>query len=119
MVVYFGLFQVSFQLLLAFKVVDDLKQKGNETKVDRYIAPGPVVWMHSTWTSSAGAQEKGNTGRNSVLPLKLVGKNYCSLGPSNFPFVKFSFPVTRLMPYYAETGRSRPPNRLTLRITLN
>jgi hypothetical protein len=34
MVVYFGLFQVSFQLLLAFKVVDDLKQKGNETKVD-------------------------------------------------------------------------------------
>jgi hypothetical protein len=55
MVVYFGLFQVSFQLLLAFKVVDDLKQKGNETKVDRYIAPGPVVWMHSTWTSSAGA----------------------------------------------------------------
>ncbi len=25
------------------------------------------------------------------------------------PFVRFSFPVTRLMPYYdAETGRSRP-----------
>jgi hypothetical protein len=24
----------------------------------------------------------------------------------------------RLMPYYADTGRSRPPNRLTLRITL-
>jgi hypothetical protein len=22
-----------------------------------------------------------------------------------FPFVKFSFPVTHLMPYYAETGR--------------
>jgi hypothetical protein len=30
-----------------------------------------------------------------------------SLGP-NFPFVKFSFPVMRFMPYYAETGRSRP-----------
>ncbi len=36
-----------------------------------------------------------------------------------FSFVRFSFPVTRLMPYYdAETGRSRPPNRLTLQITL-
>ncbi len=34
------------------------------------------------------------------------------------PFVKFSFPVTRLMPYYAETDNSRPPNRLTLQITL-
>ncbi len=33
-------------------------------------------------------------------------------------FCKISFPVTCLMPYYAKTGRSRPPNRLTLRITL-
>jgi hypothetical protein len=36
-------------------------------------------------------------------------------------FCKISFPVTHLMPYYAETGRSRPlispPNRLTLRMT--
>jgi hypothetical protein len=31
-----------------------------------------------------------------------------SLGPSNFLFVKFSFPVTHSMPYYAETGHSRP-----------
>ncbi len=36
---------------------------------------------------------------------KIGGKT--SLGP-NFPFVKFSFPVMRFMPYYAETGRSRP-----------
>ncbi len=33
-------------------------------------------------------------------------------------FCKISFPVSQLMPYYAEIGRSRPPNRLTLRITL-
>jgi hypothetical protein len=35
-----------------------------------------------------------------------------SLGPSYlFGFVKFSFPVMGLMmAYYAETGRSRPPN---------
>jgi hypothetical protein len=29
-------------------------------------------------------------------------------------FHKISFPVKRLMPYYAETDRSRPPNSLTL-----
>ncbi len=29
-------------------------------------------------------------------------------GSQLFPFVKFSFPATRLMPYYAETGHSRP-----------
>ncbi len=29
-------------------------------------------------------------------------------GSQLFPFLKFSFPVTRLMPYYAETGRSHP-----------
>jgi hypothetical protein len=28
-------------------------------------------------------------------------------------------PVTLLMPYYAETSHSRPPNRLTLRTTLS
>jgi len=53
------------------------------------------------------------------LPPNFGGKR-TSLGPSYlFPFVKFSFPVTHLMPYYAGTGpRSRPPNRLTLQITL-
>jgi hypothetical protein len=32
-----------------------------------------------------------------------------SLGPNYFCFVKFSFPVTHLMPYYAKTGCSLPP----------
>jgi hypothetical protein len=31
-----------------------------------------------------------------------------SLGPSYFILIKFSFPVTHLMLYYAETGRSHP-----------
>jgi hypothetical protein len=33
-------------------------------------------------------------------------------------FRKISFPVKHLMPYYAKTGRSHPPNHLTLQITL-
>jgi hypothetical protein len=33
-------------------------------------------------------------------------------------FCKISFPVTRLMPYYAETHCSRPLIALTLQITL-
>jgi hypothetical protein len=38
---------------------------------------------------------------------KIGGKT--SLGPSYFVLVKFSsFPVTHLVPYYAETGHSRP-----------
>jgi len=37
---------------------------------------------------------------------KIGGKT--SLGPSYFLFVKFSFPVMCLMPYYAETDCSRP-----------
>jgi hypothetical protein len=41
-----------------------------------------------------------------------------NLGPCYFAFVKFSFPVTCLMAYYAETGRSHPPNRKTLQKTL-
>jgi hypothetical protein len=49
------------------------------------------------------------------LPPKLVEKLVWV--PVNL-FCKISFPVTHLMPYYAETGRSRPPNRLTLPITL-
>ncbi len=35
-----------------------------------------------------------------------------------FRFVKFSFPVMHLMPYYVKTDRSHPPNRRTLPITL-
>jgi hypothetical protein len=41
------------------------------------------------------------------LIAKLVQKT--SLGTSYFSFVKlFSFPVMRLMPYYAKTDHSRP-----------
>jgi hypothetical protein len=36
-----------------------------------------------------------------------IGGETC-LDPSLFRFVKFSFTVNRLMPYYVETGRSRP-----------
>jgi hypothetical protein len=48
------------------------------------------------------------------LPPKLVEK---LVWVPVIPSVKFSFPVMRLMPYYAETGSSRPPNRQTLGIT--
>jgi hypothetical protein len=37
---------------------------------------------------------------------KIGGK--ISLGSQLFGFVKFSFPITCLMPYYAEIGHSRP-----------
>jgi hypothetical protein len=49
------------------------------------------------------------------LPPKLVEK---LVWVSVISFYKISFPVKHLMAYYAETGRSRPPNRLTLRTTL-
>ncbi len=41
-----------------------------------------------------------------LFTAKIGGKT--SLGLGLFPFVKFSFPVKTSMPYYAETGRSRP-----------
>ncbi len=54
---------------------------------------------------------------NLKLPPKLVEE--LVWGSQLFRFVKISFPVMHLMPYYAETGHSRPLiNRLTLRITL-
>jgi hypothetical protein len=52
------------------------------------------------------ALRKKGTQDETQFTIKIGGKT--SLGPSYFLFVKFSFPVTRLMPYYAETGRSRP-----------
>jgi hypothetical protein len=50
-------------------------------------------------------------------------REWCShrttkFGSQLFRFVKFSFWVTCLMAYYVETGRSQPPNRLTIRVTL-
>jgi hypothetical protein len=48
------------------------------------------------YSSSGGAQEQDET----QFTTKIAGKT--SLGPSSFVrFVKFSFPVTRLMAYYA------------------
>jgi hypothetical protein len=41
------------------------------------------------------------------LPPKLVEKKLVWVSVI-FRFCKISFPVTHLMPYYAETGRSRP-----------
>ncbi len=56
-------------------------------------------------SSNAVAQEKGNRAWNSVYHPNLWKNQF---GSQLFPFVKFSFPITRLMPYYAETGRSYP-----------
>jgi hypothetical protein len=59
--------------------------------------------------SSRGAQEKGKTGWNSVYHQNWWKKLVWVWGPSYyFLLLKFSFLVTRLMAYYAETGRSRP-----------
>jgi hypothetical protein len=49
------------------------------------------------------------------LPPKLVEK---LIWVPVISFLLISFPVTHWMAYYAETGLSRPPNRLTLQITL-
>jgi hypothetical protein len=59
---------------------------------------------------------KKERGDETELSTKIGGKT--SLDPSSISFSKISYPVKHLMPYYAETGHSRPPNRLTLRITL-
>jgi hypothetical protein len=47
-----------------------------------------------------------NERHDETQPTKIGGET--CLDPSLFRFVKFSFPVNRLMPYYVETGRSRP-----------
>jgi hypothetical protein len=49
------------------------------------------------------------------LPPKLVEK---LVWVPFILFCKFSFPVKRLMAYYAETSRSRPLNHVALPITL-
>jgi hypothetical protein len=46
---------------------------------------------------------------------KIGGKT--SLGSQLFSFVKFSLPITRLMPYYAETRPFSPTSHVTLWIT--
>jgi hypothetical protein len=68
------------------------------------------------YVAAVQALTKKETEDETQFSTKIGGKTI--LGPSYFPFVKFSFPVKCLMPYYAETGCSYPPDRLTLRITL-
>jgi hypothetical protein len=55
-------------------------------------------------SSSGSAQEKENTRWNSVYHQNWWKKVWVQ----SLPFVKFSFPVTHSMPYYAEIDRSRP-----------
>jgi hypothetical protein len=55
-------------------------------------------------SNGGGAQEKG-IGMKLSLPSKLVEK---LVWVPIISFCKISLPVPHLMPYYAETGRSRP-----------
>ncbi len=63
------------------------------------------------WRCSGKIKE----GMKLSLPPKLVEK---LVWVRVISFRKISFTIPHLTPYYAETGRSRPPNRLTLPITL-
>jgi len=64
-------------------------------------------------SSNAGAQEQKETEDEAhQFTTQICGKT--SLTPSYFLFVKFSFPVVRLMPFYAETSCSHPLIRITL-----
>jgi len=67
-----------------------------------YVAGVETLWKNE--------RDDENT---QFIITKFVGKN--SLDCSYFGFVKFSFPVTGLLPCYAETGRS---NYKTFRIAL-
>jgi len=68
------------------------------------------------YVAAVQALRKKETRDETQFTTKIGEKT--SLTPPLFPFAKFSFPVTHLMPYYAETGRSCPPSRLTFRIIL-
>ncbi len=78
------------------------------------IAVVQVMGSENICSSSGGAQEKQD--ETQFTTTKIARK--ISLSFELFRFVKFSFPVTHLMPYYAETGCSHPANCRTLRITL-
>jgi len=57
--------------------------------------------MLQQWRRSGKMKE----GMKLSLPPKLVGK---LVWVPDISFCKISFPVTHLMPYYAETSRSHP-----------
>jgi hypothetical protein len=56
------------------------------------------------YVAEVQAPKKKETQYETQFTTKIGGKP----GSQLFPVVKISLPVTRLMPYYAETGRSRP-----------
>ncbi len=58
------------------------------------------------YVAAVEALRKNERQDETQFTTKIAGKT--SLGPCYFDFVKVSFPVTRLVPYYAETDRSHP-----------
>jgi hypothetical protein len=58
------------------------------------------------YVAAMKALKKNEIQDETQFTTKIDGKT--SLSPSFFCFVRLSFPVTRLMPYYAETGCSHP-----------
>jgi hypothetical protein len=70
------------------------------------VRAGKVLYTPSS-SSSGGAQEKRKEGMKLSLAPKLVEKLVWVT--SSLSYSKISFPVKHLMPYYAETGHSRPP----------
>jgi NADH:ubiquinone oxidoreductase subunit 6 (subunit J) len=67
------------------------------------------------FVAAVEALRKKERGDETQFTTKIGGK---TLWVPVILFPKISFPVTHMMSYYAETAHSRPPNRLTLRITL-
>jgi hypothetical protein len=58
------------------------------------------------YVAAMQALRKKETQDETQFTTKIGGKT--SFNSPLFPFAKFSFPVTHLMPYYAETGHSCP-----------
>jgi hypothetical protein len=73
------------------------------------LSTNNIAWIH--WCMGLGPSSKVAFSSLPKLVEKLVWVPVIS-------FCKISFLVTHLMPYYAKTGCSRPPNHLTLQITL-
>ncbi len=53
-------------------------------------------------------EELGKKERQDETQFTIKIGGIINLGPSYLSFVNYSIPVPRLMPYYAETGCSRP-----------
>ncbi len=68
------------------------------------------------YVAAVGSLRKKERGDETQFTTKIGGKT--SFGVLVVSFCKISFPVTHLMPYYAETGDSRPLIAWLLLITL-